>query len=634
VADRTDDAHGLFDRLIDRLEQVLHGPRAQQSNSGANAANAQSPFGAAMASAYKQVMDQMAATPASTRNNVKFNTVKFRFNDPLQVGDDPNVQATEAWAHIDNPRGQKRQAGFSNFANMREGTASGEAARALYNFAPAPVAAGFASALQKSRGWSDLDDSLQRMARRIKDEGGSTFGISIARGAVGMAGTGSVAIFAAVEGIKYFADKIDRSYQFQAQAIAPFNGTMMMANASLKLGDFDRARRMGLAVSGSFSEMTDALNVFRERTQPIKEALTNLGNRVGTAGLGFAGAALDHFWNKGLPNPFHHLPVVGGNFDPRIGPGKDMAMPGAGMMERFASNPKMATAFAAGDALFWMAGAIGGMSGWNDNMREKMGEQAKGWLGGWLPKLDPNGKNRAKFEAQQAAIERFLHTQKERLSPGAYSAGLAGGMMGRMGENSRGAIGDSGFFAGFDDKATAFAAEEVKAKERMGEMWNDIRAMAGGQVGMKNPLNPMLGEGVGLVGGALGAAAFMGAPAGGGGVGATAGNAHGVSPAQMAAFRRRDPRIGADGRWRPTPGSDLANSNTVGPRGLPVGRDGRPRRNIGLIKDDAMDMVGPGAGGARRAAMVAPERVQDPDEQVGPRMWGANGPQPGSRGIF
>jgi hypothetical protein len=126
----------------------------------------------------------------------------------------------------------------------------------------------------------------------------------------------------------------------------------------------------------------------------------------------------------------------------------------------------------------------------------------------------------------------------------------------------------------------------------------------------------------------------MGAPAGGGGVGATAGNAHGVSPAQMAAFRRRDPRIGADGRWRPTPGSDLATSNTVGPRGLPVGRDGRPRRNIGLIKDDAMDMVGPGAGGARRAAMIAPERVQDPDEQVGPRMWGANGPQPGSRGIF
>jgi hypothetical protein len=487
--------------------------------------------------------------------------------------------------------------------------------------------------LQKTRGWSDIDDMLQRLARRMRDDGGSTFGLSVARGGVGVAASGAFGIFAAVEGIKYFADRIDRSYKFQAQAIAPFNGTMMMANASLQLGDLDRARRMGLAVSGSFTEMSAALNVFRERTQPIKETMANLGNKVGAGGLGFSGAFLDDLWNRGLPNPFSGLFGT----PARFAPGKEWG----GMIQdravgdgKFWQAPLANLGFGAWDA---MQGALrNGLFGDGNNGLSPIPLFGKGsgkWVADKLdqhvPFMKDGGFMRGWFESTQDRVADFLQTQAARLSPGAYSAGMYAGSQGQYGFNDKGLVGFEGFKEAFNDAAGLHAADEKRASARMAEMWNDIRAMAGGQVGMKNPLNPMLGEGAG---GALGAAAFVGM--GGGGGGATAGNAHGVSPAQMADFRRRDPRIGADGRWRPTPGSDLAKSGSVGPRGLPVGRDGRPRRNIGLIKDDAMDMVGPGAGQARRAAMVAPERVQDPDEQVGPRMWGANGPQPGSRGVF
>lgn len=466
-----DDASGLFgmfSRLVGRLDRLSDafsrsaGRATSGSSSSGPSGGDHSSFRDALRDAQIRMMKEMAEMPPEIRRNVKFNTFKFRFRDPKSVDENGNADVTEVWSHINNP--YRRMGPKTNFGNLMSGfigqgnlNQAAAATSAVSSFAPAPVAQGFTNALMKTRGWMELDDYLQKMARRIKDEGGSFMlqaGVGLARGATGMAMTATFAGTALVGTIQALADTIKRSYSYQAQALAPYNAQVMSANASLVLGDISRANRLGSMVSGTFSNLTADIGVFRERMLPIQGMMLNLSNAAGSVGLGTAGQVMKMFGEIALP-------AAAGAFNMVRGGGIQAILKNQilGPLDNVIKNNN-------------------GLNALGLNVAREA-----------LSKLIDNAAgNMAPIDVE--AMMKLFADKRDDLPPGAFAAGLTAAGFGVLGIGSGGKMGLEGAEAAFDKAVADWRRDQQRERERFGNLWDGVVNMAFRGNAARGPLNP------------------------------------------------------------------------------------------------------------------------------------------------
>ena len=343
------DPNDLLSQILATLQRMEAGGKgdgdaARGSRSRKGWQPSSDDFGGMTREVQDKIDRELKALPAKYRNNLRNYTVEVEHPDGAGA-------LKRSWLHLNKSQPQTPWglAGYNSTPTMAQvaGDAGAGALKPIAASLAGPLAMGFGDALGKSRGWREMDDGLQRMARRLRESGGAVSGVaSAALSGLGMMTTGPLAIVGGLAASVGLLNQTATSMlKFQASTYGPLNEHLSLVAARMEVGEIRRNQQVGGMISGSADELGKALSGLKDALVPVQAFGLNAFNKVASAGIGVVNQGMSAVAPMAT-DIMNHMPAF-------LAGGAGAAIDGAGAARRWSMG--------VGQTAFNMMQGIGGI---------------------------------------------------------------------------------------------------------------------------------------------------------------------------------------------------------------------------------------------------------------------------------